>query len=43
MNYGKWKIFQTDKGTEFQNSKLKTFFENEGIFKSILSSIKRGC
>ena len=38
MNYGKYKIFQTDNGTEFKNSELKTFLENEGI-KQVLSRV----
>ena len=38
MKFGKWKIFQTDNGTEFKNAELKTFLENEGI-KQIFSRL----
>ena len=38
MNYGKCKIFQTDNGTEFKNSELKTFFENKEI-KQVFSRV----
>ena len=38
INFGKYKIFQTDYGTEFKNLELKIFLENEDI-KQVFSRV----
>ena len=38
MKNGKWKILQTENGSEFNNSELKTFLKNEGI-KQVFSRV----
>ena len=36
LQFGKCKLFQTDNGTEFKNTEMKIYFENEGV-KQIFS------